>query len=238
MLASLKRSKTSDIAAEVRTRAVRSGYVEDPPDDLGDQEITRQNDLARFVHLAEEFDDGSRTAADFVADIELRFGGGGEGRGVNLLTMHRAKGLEFDAVFLPRVEEGEIPFRRSKSAGAIAEERRLFYVGITRARTHLAITWVHDGRRKPSIFVTELQGQKVAARAPARADDRLMDELKRWRLERAKTDEVPAYVVFHDTTLRAIAETQPRNLDELAGISGVGPSKLERYGAEVLALIG
>jgi DNA helicase-2/ATP-dependent DNA helicase PcrA len=73
---------------------------------------------------------------------------------------------------------------------------------------------------------------------PASTGDRLMDELKRWRLERAKADEVPAYVVFHDTTLRAIAETQPRSLDELASISGVGPSKLERYGADLLALIG
>ena len=235
MLTSLKRSRSSNIAAEVRTRAVRTGFIEDIPDDLGDQEITRQSDLARFVHLAEEFDDGTRTAADFVADIELRFGGGGQGRGVNLLTMHRAKGLEFDAVFLPRVEEGEIPFRRSKSPSAIAEERRLFYVGITRAKTHLAITWVNDGRRKASPFVTELRGEDAIRSATA--GDRLMDALKRWRLERAKADEVPPYVVFHDSTLRAIAETQPRSLGELAGISGVGPLKLERYGAEVLALI-
>ena len=63
------------------------------------------------------------------------------------------------------------------------------------------------------------------------------DALKRWRLERAKADEVPAYVVFHNATLAEIAERQPRTLSELAQVPGVGPSKLERYGDEVLAAL-
>jgi len=306
MLAALKRSRTVDIAAEVRKIAARAGYISEPSDDLGDQEVTRQNDLARFIALAEEFDDGTKTAADFVADIEQRFAGGGQGRGVNLLTLHRAKGLEFEAVFMPRVEEHELPFRRSRTHEAIAEERRLFYVGLTRAKTHLAVSWVQDGKRKASKFITELRGDRVArsgdsgiaARMPEReviraeiglfveltggfvgtvveidedeatieleggaqmgvpfgevvtslgktlplgpaatASDRLMKELKAWRLQRAKADEVPAYVVFHDSTLQAIAEQRPHDLDELAGIAGIGPAKLDRYGTEILAVL-
>jgi superfamily II DNA helicase RecQ len=63
------------------------------------------------------------------------------------------------------------------------------------------------------------------------------DALKSWRLERARADAVPAYVVFNNTTLAEIAERQPRTLGELALISGVGPAKLERYGEDVLRVL-
>jgi DNA helicase-2/ATP-dependent DNA helicase PcrA len=119
---------------------------------------------------------------------------------------------------------------------AIAEERRLLYVGITRARKHLALTCT----RRPSRFLAELG---VETRAPARtkrSEDELppaFRTLKQWRLERAKADEVPAYVVFHNSTLEEIAERGPRTLAELAAVPGVGPTKLERYGDEVLAAL-
>ena len=73
---------------------------------------------------------------------------------------------------------------------------------------------------------------------PADEGDKLFAALKAWRLERAKADEVPAYVVFHDSTLVAIAEARPGSLAELAVVSGVGPTKIERYGPEVLAVLG
>jgi superfamily II DNA helicase RecQ len=65
----------------------------------------------------------------------------------------------------------------------------------------------------------------------------MLGALKRWRLERARRDGVPAYVVFHDSTLAAIAECHPRTAAELLAVSGVGPAKLERYGREVLATV-
>ncbi len=62
----------------------------------------------------------------------------------------------------------------------------------------------------------------------------LFDRLRAWRAETAKTHGVPAYVIFHDATLRQIAERVPRTLDELRGISGVGAKKLEAYGEKIL----
>jgi ATP-dependent DNA helicase RecQ len=65
-------------------------------------------------------------------------------------------------------------------------------------------------------------------------DDPLYAALKRWRLQRAKADEIPAYVVFHNSTLAEIAVRRPSTIAELASVPGVGPAKLERYGSDVL----
>ena len=64
----------------------------------------------------------------------------------------------------------------------------------------------------------------------AEPDDPLYAALKRWRLERATADDLPAYVVFHNSTLAEIAGRRPRDLSELGAVPGVGPTKLERYG--------
>jgi ATP-dependent DNA helicase RecQ len=61
--------------------------------------------------------------------------------------------------------------------------------------------------------------------------------LKAWRAEIARAHNLPAYVIFHDATLAAIAALSPRTLDELQGISGIGAKKLEAYGAEVLRIV-
>jgi DNA helicase II / ATP-dependent DNA helicase PcrA len=74
------------------------------------------------------------------------------------------------------------------------------------------------------------------AKCPATIDEQLFDRLREWRLHAAQEASVPAYVVFTDATLRAIAEERPRNDAALAAIPGVGAVKLERYGAAVIAL--
>ena len=189
----------------------------------------------------------SRQAAESAASAD----------GVNLLTYHRAKGLEWDAVYLPTLDEGVLPIRQAKEADEVAEERRLLYVGITRARRFLALS---SSSRRPSRFLSALDPAKPKAARPERASGRaaagrvrvlpgapiaaaatpdgtLLEALRRWRRERASEDGVPAYVVFHDTTLVEIADSRPRTLPALRRIRGLGPTKLERYGAEILAVI-
>ena len=214
----------------VREVAVAQGLLDVVPDKLGEREQTRQADLARLVRLAEEFDgdvDG------FVASLRDRFGESA-GRGVHLLTLHRAKGLEFDAVFLPRLEEGELPNRRAD----VDEERRLLYVGVTRAKRHLLLTW----QGKPSRFLKECDlvasGDRVAAVPKAKLEPTpAVLALKEWRLARARAEEVPAYVVFNDRTLAELIARSPRTIAELAAVPGIGPAKLERFGSELLATL-
>jgi DNA helicase-2/ATP-dependent DNA helicase PcrA len=219
-----RRGPAAELVGEL---ALEQGLLSEVPDKLGEREQTRQADLARLVRLAEVF---AGDVDGFVEQLHERFGESA-GRGVHLLTLHRAKGLEWEAVLLPRVEDGELPVRR----GDVEEERRLFYVGLTRAKRHLLVTW--DGR--PSRFLGEL-GVEAAAPSPAKRERPALEQtptvqaLREWRLARARADEVPAFVVFSDRTLAELAARSPRTLAELAAVPGIGPAKLERYGAELL----
>ncbi len=235
LLKGLRGAGFGSLAEEVRRVAVQQGLVEPVPDGVGERELVRQADLARLCKLAEEFDDGTKTVQLWVEWLRARFDHGAQG-GVHLLTLHRAKGLEFDAVFLPRVEEKELPCKPAMRVPAqLAEERRLLYVGITRARKHLALTWAG----KASRFLLELGVQAAPPPAVRKAraeepDDPSYVALKEWRLNRSKADEIPAYVVFHNSTLAEIASRRPKTIAELASVPGVGPAKLERYGRDVL----
>jgi DNA helicase II / ATP-dependent DNA helicase PcrA len=234
LLKALNRGAPS-VAAEVRQVAHAQGLLDDPPDRLGEREQTRQNDLSRLVRLAEEFD--GDTVDEFVEHLRARFAHGAQG-GVHLLTLHRAKGLEFEAVFLPRVEEKELPCKPAmRNPDAIADERRLLYVGLTRAKRHLAVSWT----QRPSRFLGELGIEAQQLKRRERKDEAELPPqyatLKEWRLKRARADEIPAYVVFHNSTLEEIAERRPTTISELATVPGVGPAKLERYGSEVLAAL-
>ena len=156
-----------DAPAAVRAAALEAGWLEELPDKLGERELVRQTDLARLVALADAFDGD---AAAFVAELRRRFDPGGEGaRGVNLLTLHKAKGLEFDTVFIPRLEEKELPSRQARTPDEIDEERRLLYVGMTRAKRTLWLTW--SGKR--SRFLARARppaGRGGCAEGRARVD--------------------------------------------------------------------
>ncbi len=239
-----------DVAVVAITDAL--GYAPDGLVDPGEDEETRQADLGRLRALAAEYataagDDASPSG--FLAELEHRFAAEREGRGVQLMTYHRAKGLEFDAVFLPRLLDGELPYRARRTEADPDEERRLLYVGITRSREHLFLSWPREPRTSPSLFLREVGVVKAAALRPTAAarptrvpvtvgaGGALFDRLKEWRRTRASADSVPAYVIFHDRTLAEIAERKPRDWADLAAVPGVGPAKLDRYADEVLAIV-
>ncbi len=196
--------------------------------------------------------------------------------GVTLVSLHAAKGLEWDAVFLVGLVDGTLPIQHADGdEKAIEEERRLLYVGITRARRRVALSWALSrqpgGRRhrrrsrflyglipehhaasriatgrgggaKPrcricgsALIGTEAMKLRRCGGCPSGVDVELLDRLKEWRSSTAKEQRVPAYVVFTDATLTAIAEQRPGDPAALVKIPGIGAGKLDRYGATVLA---
>ena len=181
--------------------------------------------------------------------------------GVTLASLHAAKGLEWDAVFLVGVCEGLLPISFAEEPEAIEEERRLLYVGVTRAREHLALSYARSrtpgGRasRKPSRFLDGLwpsrEGGGIPERARRRAraeanetalthgdaDPVVYEALNVWRAEIARVTSKPAYTILHDTTLVAIATAKPKNLRQLAMLRGIGAAKIEAYGGAVLAVV-
>ncbi|MDN5750351.1 MAG: HRDC domain-containing protein, partial [Pseudonocardia sp.] len=199
-------------------------------------------------------------------------------QGVTLASLHAAKGLEWDVVFLVGLADGTLPIQHADGDdAAIEEERRLLYVGVTRARRRLALSWALSRRpgsarrRRRSRFLHGLipeahPASRVAAPStggakprcrvcgaallgvdalkmrrcfacPSDVDTDLLDRLRVWRAEEAKGQQVPAYVVFTDATLTAIAEHRPADDAALVAIPGIGARKLDRYGPAVLSLV-
>ena len=97
--------------------------------------------------------------------------------------------------------------------------------------------------RKEAARAVERAGRARSARGAASqvaldaADQPVFEALRAWRTRVAREQNVPPYVIFHDSTLREIANLRPRSTDELAGVGGVGAGKLERYGEQVLQTV-
>jgi DNA helicase II / ATP-dependent DNA helicase PcrA len=243
-------------AAQIRPILAGIGLSPEPPGGRGTAR-ERWESLEALAQLAEAFFAGApqATLADLSGELALRgtLGHAPAAAGVTLASLHAAKGLEWDAVFLAGLTDGTVPIIYAQSDEAIEEERRLLYVGVTRARDRLFLSWAlartpgARRSRKPSRFLDGLRVGGAAAGGGARdrrgagrgapdAEDPLFARLRTWRLATAKEQGVPAYVVFSDATLQAISDRRPASVAELAGVPGVGAVKLDRYGAAVLEL--
>lgn len=129
--------------------------------------------LTALVELADQAPTGT-TLVDFVADLLERQAAQHEPTvsAVVLSTLHSAKGLEWDSVYIVGLSEGLIPVNHARGIAAIDEERRLLYVGITRARSRLALSWSRVGLRgqprEPSRFLAELRTSSADVGAAGR----------------------------------------------------------------------
>lgn len=245
----------ASMVAEVRDILAVAGLTREPPAGRGAAR-ERWESLAALAQLAEDFAAANR-AADlpaFAAELAHRMAieHAPELDGVTVASLHAAKGLEWDAVFLPGLTDGNLPIVHAQTDEDIEEERRLLYVGITRAREHLFLSWslarAPGGRRtrRQSRFLDGLPralpaGQRRGQARPAPpvpadlpVDEALLERLREWRRAAAQRASLPAFVVFRDDTLRHIAARRPATREDLAGIPGVGAAKLDRYGAAVL----
>lgn len=259
----------SDGLGYVVADAVRDlGWNENPPQAGGALRDTWDN-LNALVELAKEKDSYSLEA--FLAELEER----SENQtapvvdGVTLSTLHASKGLEWEAVFLIGLAEGILPVSMAVTPAQKEEERRLLYVGVTRAQKHLYMSWSRsraDGSRRAQRQRSRLldgiwpldQGKGSATSSAQRsisprARKRTLEEefahehgdeavarfemLKAWRLEVAHENEVPAFTILTDQTLRDIAAAEPRTLKQLRAIRGIGDRKLELFGGIILRLL-
>ncbi|MGZ4609346.1 MAG: ATP-dependent DNA helicase UvrD2 [Actinomycetes bacterium] len=271
---------SSELGSTVRAVLSGNGWNAQAPAGSGAVR-ERWESLAALARLADDLATSrpEATLRDFVSELDER----AEAQhaptveGVTLASLHAAKGLEWDAVFIVGASDGMIPITYADTAESVEEERRLLYVGVTRARERLTITWSAarspGGRavRKPSRFLDGLHaGSRAATPAASRTarrkgpatcrvcgkpldgaaarklgrcedcpssyDESLFEQLREWRAEQARVASVPAYVVFTDLTLIALAEARPTTETQLLAISGVGRTKLERYGDDVLRI--
>ena len=262
------------------------GWSATPPQGAGAVR-SRWESLQALLSLAEELSAAQPDAglSAFVAEVDRRSAvqHAPVAEGVTLATLHAAKGLEWEAVFVAGVQDGTVPLVYADTTAAIAEERRLLYVGITRARSRLSVSWCRarapggrasrqpsrfldglrpadpatggsaagrggaSGRRRPSdVARCRVCSRPLAAAAerklgrcagcPGTYDEALFERLRAWRLVQAGAEHLPAFCVFTDATLAALAEVRPADAAALVRIPGIGTVKAAKYGADVLAM--
>ena len=292
------KESAEDEGLAATVRAVLSGNGWSPSAPAGSGRAREQwESLAALAALAEEHASGHPRAGltEFVHELEERAAvqHAPVVDGVTLASLHSAKGLEWDAVHLVGLTEGLLPITYAETDEQVEEERRLLYVGVTRARETLNLSWAlarapgSRASRRPSRFLDSLREAKAAmtdagaggvvrrgsgrgpqeqgksrrtgpvrcrvcgkalieavdrklgrcADCPSDLDQALFQQLRDWRSEQAKEQSLPAYVVFTDATLTAIAEIRPPDRSALSKIPGVGAAKLERYADQVLAIL-
>ena len=279
----------------VRDVLLGAGWSRDAPA-AGGASRERWESLSSLAALADDVsaaDTEARMPA-FVRELDERMASqhAPSVQGVTLASLHAAKGLEWGTVFLIGCSDGYLPITMADTPEAVEEERRLLYVGVTRARDRLVLSWAGArtpgarATRRPSRFLDgtasilgegarsqskrssrvggaagaakgpkvrrrstcrtcgadlESAGERTVGRCstcPATYDEATFERLREWRLATSRAASVPAYVVFTDATLTAIAEQTPTDLSGLSSISGVGQRKLDLYAEQVLAVLG
>lgn len=280
-----RRPTPEQLIAQVRAALVPVGLS--PTEPVGAQERARWQSLNALVDLAQELSAATPglDLGNLLGILHERAQSKNPPRveGVTLASIHAAKGLEWDVVFLVGLVDGTLPIRHAlkgiHSDDAVEEERRLLYVGVTRAREVLELSWSQarqpggKATRRRTRFLdglvpaeersVELASAKRTTAAPKNAcvvcgarllnpeqrilgrcgthidagDQALATQLRTWRSTLSKERDVPAYVVMSDATLKAVALAAPNSPQELIQVPGIGPAKVEQFGADILEIV-
>ncbi len=251
--AAVSSSTTRDALAVIADEVGLGGAMTLLDGSKGGQSGSQLDDLDAIVQVADlhpdpaTFETWLRGVLARPSDVEA---------GVTLSTVHRVKGMEWDRVVVAGVTEGIWPHRLAEDE---EEERRVLHVAITRCRHRVVV--LADASR-PSVFLGELDGSAPKRPRPAEGGARAGNDrgegegrrrptcpsstggaadaeeaLRLWRLERSQADDVPAYIVASNAVVRAIAVRRPTTLAELLTVDGIGPTKLDLYGDEILAVL-
>jgi DNA helicase-2/ATP-dependent DNA helicase PcrA len=185
---------------------------------------------------------------------------------VDLVTFHGAKGLEWPVVHVAGLEDGFVPIAYATTEAQLHEERRLLYVALTRAQSELHLSWAMERtfgtratKRQPAPMLESLAAAiaGLGQAGPGRVDWRTQIErtrkqipvdesaerpealtaLREWRGRKAKASGVPAHVIVSDHLLKVMAQQRPASIAELASLPGMRPTKLQRFGAELLDVL-
>ena len=207
------------------------------------------DDLDALAEVAELEPDPDR----FPLWLAERLSAARDAKGVTLASIHAVKGQEWPHVIIHHATAGLMPHRLSPD---VEEERRIFHVGLTRGIRSVTVV----SGLPASPFVAELaepgrprptppaQSPAPASNGPPRArsssprpetaapDEAAWERMRTWRLQKARALQVPAFVVFDDTTLRQVAAELPVTEAALLSVRGIGPAKLDAYGSELIAL--
>jgi len=172
-------------------------------------------------------------------------------KGVTLATIHAIKGLEAKKVFVIGANEQNFPCKATDHPAVEMvkmddydreeEERRLFYVAVSRAREELIVTHT----KKPTYYISKemkmlasmgltVDGERSGLGS---VDEGLVGELKSWRSVVSSERGVSAFVVLSNKTIEEIAEKMPRDAVELSQVNGIGPGKLVEYGGKILEIV-
>jgi DNA helicase-2/ATP-dependent DNA helicase PcrA len=271
VVSALQRLRAS--AKEVPSRSFAEHVIDLEADAASAPEQQREHvaALARLAHEYLAVEAGPGAVDGFVAYLSAALQGEAPepgGDAVELLTFHRAKGLEFHTVFVTGLERGYVPIAHAETPADRAEERRLLYVALTRAEHCLHLSYAKERtmgtrvvRRAKSPWLAPIEaaaggagpprlsrnGANGLSRARARLaqaanaepepDAELFGALVEWRRNLARASGVPAYVIFHDTTLKTVAAVKPATRAALLAVPGIGPVKVERHADAVLDLI-